>query len=485
MGLAFDPSRDRAQYAVYEASASGTAVPNLAGAVEEQARHRPYKGAWMHYAVVHQQWVASKEHANETDSDLNISVNATSGVPVNVSSNSSSNISEAPEPNVWVYRDGELVASSFIPYSWSDDILECSVGAGVEASPLQGFAGDSLFFYYWNDALTKKQVSYTRVTNLPHHASENVSVFGAMGSECRDIDECELGLHTCLSSTCINTIGSFMCAPVRVKYEQVLEDQDECAQSNDTCPLNRTCANTLGSFVCLCGSGTTYNISFTGSNTLTLSDETRLGTDGLTVSLWVKPETLEGRLQPLVECSPPFIGAPYFMVAFNATDKTFVYILSNDKVSSVNATAASVKGNVPLSGSATVAGGPAFSNTSVLMESGNSSVVAASSNSMECNENSTNACRTLRNNSAPDVRRPSWSHYALVHSKQNRVSMYVDGVLVLATALPYTLRDSNAAQCTVGGSMRTDMGNFRGWMRGVYVWAQALDVVQVCLSVCP
>jgi hypothetical protein len=439
--LSFDSSRDRAQYSVFQEFVLRDKEPIAMGAAKEQARARPYRGGWTHYALVHTRWVSPNEPSNATNSSLNTSANASRNVLVNASSNASANfsgnISRPPEPNVWLYRDGVLVATAYVPYLWSNNLLDCSVGAGNALSAQHKFSGDALFFYYWNDALTKEEVSYTRVTNLPQHTSENVHVYGALGSECKNINECELGLHQCTKpSVCIDNLGSYLCSdPLPAEFEEILSDDDECSMHNESCPENTTCANMLGSFICLCSEGTAYNISFTGSDPIYLPDETRLGAHGLSLSLWVRSDAVEDRLQSLVECQPPVIGAPYFSVAYNSLTTSFVYMLSESQVASVDSSAASVMTNV--------------------------------------SENST------ANASASDARHPVWVNFAMVHNKTGHVSMYVDGVLAATALQPYTFKDTNAAECTIGSSVRPYLSNFVGWMRGVYVWAQALNSTQV------
>jgi fibulin 1/2 len=77
--------------------------------------------------------------------------------------------------------------------------------------------------------------------------------------ECRDINECQLGTHTCHHSLrCDNTIGSYDCVRVQdcgtgytINAEtDSCEDIDECALNTHNCGQGFQCRNIQGSFKC-------------------------------------------------------------------------------------------------------------------------------------------------------------------------------------------------------------------------------------------
>ncbi len=81
-----------------------------------------------------------------------------------------------------------------------------------------------------------------------------------MTGECRDINECRIGAHTCQRFLrCVNTIGSYDC--VRVQdckpgftinaRSGVCEDTDECALNTHNCGPGFQCKNNQGSFKCI------------------------------------------------------------------------------------------------------------------------------------------------------------------------------------------------------------------------------------------
>ncbi|KAM9325336.1 hemicentin-2 [Gastrophryne carolinensis] len=76
---------------------------------------------------------------------------------------------------------------------------------------------------------------------------------------CRDVDECKLGTHQCLSGQeCVNMPGTYRCLlrcgpGFRPNAEgSACEDVDECAQSS---PCQQRCLNTIGSYRCACDPG--------------------------------------------------------------------------------------------------------------------------------------------------------------------------------------------------------------------------------------
>ncbi|KAL4659968.1 EGF-containing fibulin-like extracellular matrix protein 2 isoform X2 [Arapaima gigas] len=123
------------------------------------------------------------------------------------------------------------------------------------------------------------------------------------GEYCADMDECEMGVHSCLpSQECINTVGSFSCQCPDGYSKIGLEcvDIDECqyrycqhrcvnvpgsfsckcepgfqvAENNHSCvdvnecemgtPCQQRCYNTYGSFICRCDQG--YELGSDGAS---------------------------------------------------------------------------------------------------------------------------------------------------------------------------------------------------------------------------
>ena len=109
-----------------------------------------------------------------------------------------------------------------------------------------------------------------------------------MDSTTSDEDECILEVHEChFEATCINTIGSYICAcnegftENEAKVGQVtcmhahmtfhgldaecyflgttIFNENECVLKNYTCDSHATCNNANGSFTCTCIEGFTGN----------------------------------------------------------------------------------------------------------------------------------------------------------------------------------------------------------------------------------
>jgi len=86
--------------------------------------------------------------------------------------------------------------------------------------------------------------------------------------QCEDIDECNLGHASCLSTQkCINTIGSYRCECIKGYFElnlrghKICKDVDECARDRNTICGNRRggkCINKRGSYECQCKTTTWY-----------------------------------------------------------------------------------------------------------------------------------------------------------------------------------------------------------------------------------
>jgi hypothetical protein len=93
--------------------------------------------------------------------------------------------------------------------------------------------------------------------------------FSKLTYQCEDIDECRIGQHSCNLAThdCINTDGSFTCAPIvrsgilidscrsgfrRNRWSNECEDVNECETQDRPCRRGQTCQNTIGSYACYC-----------------------------------------------------------------------------------------------------------------------------------------------------------------------------------------------------------------------------------------
>ncbi len=95
-----------------------------------------------------------------------------------------------------------------------------------------------------------------------------------MTGECRDIDECRIGKHTCHRSLkCVNTIGSYDCVRVindcgkgkifNETYNRCM-DINECA--NNPCQPTEKCINTDGKYRCTCTCSSGYQPNKLGKN---------------------------------------------------------------------------------------------------------------------------------------------------------------------------------------------------------------------------
>ncbi|XP_078348116.1 uncharacterized protein LOC144633182 isoform X3 [Oculina patagonica] len=81
----------------------------------------------------------------------------------------------------------------------------------------------------------------------------------ANGNNCLDIDECDIGSHTCLeNSTCVNAAGSFRCfcnKGFTGDGSKACYDIDECETNYAECGTHGVCVNTIGSYYCVCKQG--------------------------------------------------------------------------------------------------------------------------------------------------------------------------------------------------------------------------------------
>ncbi|XP_071836589.1 uncharacterized protein [Apostichopus japonicus] len=95
-----------------------------------------------------------------------------------------------------------------------------------------------------------------------------------------DVNECSFSnLCDSSSSTCSNTIGSYICmcksgytgSPFTPGQPSACTDQDECTTSNLCDNSSSTCSNTIGSYICTCKSGYTGS-PFTHGQPFTCTD---------------------------------------------------------------------------------------------------------------------------------------------------------------------------------------------------------------------
>ncbi len=354
------------------------------GTLEEGIQYSQPRRAWLHYSIVH------TKQGSET---------------------------------AYLYRDGVLVKSADIPYQWDGQTLTCQIGNHASTQAYANYSGDIVQFYYWNASLTQPELSYTRATGTPQHKSSSVNVYSVTSSACQDVNECVLGTHTCAATTtCRNTYGSYVCMDVSlIDVTDAVTDVNECASKRCANYTNHTCYNTIGSFTCTCSTGTTHTLTFndTQSETFTPSKNTRLGPDGITLSLWVRASDATNRYQPLLECvDGDDTQRVYFALMFNAYTSVVQYAVDDVYVQHSDATG--------------------------------------------------------------EYASSSWVHVAVVHDPRG-IYMYRNGVNVLFSTFKYVFLSSDKATCGVGKSLSGDVGYFVGRMRAVYVWARPLSVAEVCL----
>ena len=80
-------------------------------------------------------------------------------------------------------------------------------------------------------------------------------------SDCVDINECDLEIHSCSSfASCANVDGGYECECSDGFYGNgtFCLDIDECLI--DSCDENAECINTSGSFICKCNLGYSQNV---------------------------------------------------------------------------------------------------------------------------------------------------------------------------------------------------------------------------------
>nr|XP_058931370.1 fibulin-2 isoform X3 [Kogia breviceps] len=105
----------------------------------------------------------------------------------------------------------------------------------------------------------------------------------ADGVSCEDVDECELGTHSCQAgSVCRNTKGSFYCQARQRCMEGFLQDPEgncvdinECTSLSEPCRPGFSCINTVGSYTCqrnpvICGRG--YHASRDGTKCVDVNE---------------------------------------------------------------------------------------------------------------------------------------------------------------------------------------------------------------------
>jgi hypothetical protein len=391
--VGFDQATDAAKLVAYNMSA-GDATATVVGTLAEDAKDRPYNSStWVHYTLT---------HASTGNSAL-------------------------------IYRDGALVKSGEVQYQWQAETLACTIfGANdvvVEGISRESFGGDAMSLYYWNNVIIAGPVALTRMKGTPQHRNAVTNVNSVMGGYCQDVNECDLGIHTCSTNDlCTNTFGSFVCAytgEVQQVSVQGLQDTDECPSLNSTvCGTTATCYNTLDSYACMCPSSTTHNVSFSSGSGMQTSSSA-MSADGLTMTMWVQAGNRNSvTVQSLFECLHPQTQALHFSMALLPKTNVLTYMLGD-----VNQQIDSPATTTPAAG--------------------------------------------------------AWTHFALLHDRRNGSSIiYRDGVRVAEVNMVYLFKDSDLAQCTFGQSVRSDWTDFTGTMQGVYVWWRPLSVQEVCVCMC-
>ncbi len=285
MLLSFDPTENRAQYAVYTASSP----PAVDGVAEERASGLPYSSStWVHYAVRH----------------------TSAGVAS-------------------LYRDGYMVKTSSVAYPWNGETAACSFGTGHVLAG--NFTGDVMLAYYWQGVLSEASIMSTRSKGSPQHLATEGDVYGAVAEACRDVDECALGTHTCSAlKACTNTEGSFMCEcmPGYTSYYATCRDVNECSSST-RCPAHLECVNVPGSFFCVCPSGFWANsTSLNGSQAVSMSGLSTMGSAGVSVSAWLRVSDAADN-QTVVECMDPYAGTVFLALAFHSRANAVRYMVSD------------------------------------------------------------------------------------------------------------------------------------------------------------
>ena len=126
------------------------------------------------------------------------------------------------------------------------------------------------YYYYTRDCecppgydiLGTKKINYELMDCQPIVCNTGYEM-NVDGTACTDINECELGTHTCNEADyCINNDGSFVCQACPNGYEMIessaegntCEDINECEVNTEVCGFGQ-CTNTEGSYDCLCDPG--------------------------------------------------------------------------------------------------------------------------------------------------------------------------------------------------------------------------------------
>lgn len=104
------------------------------------------------------------------------------------------------------------------------------------------------------------------------------------GPGCTNIDECDLGKHSCDRRTenCVDTVGSYRCdcKMGTVFFRGRCTDYNECAEMEKPCLLDTLkCKNTIGTYICECSPGFVYGDNLNDGQTCVNLDECKVNAD--------------------------------------------------------------------------------------------------------------------------------------------------------------------------------------------------------------
>ena len=104
------------------------------------------------------------------------------------------------------------------------------------------------------------------------------------GPGCTNIDECDLGKHSCDRRTeiCVDTVGSYRCdcKMGTAFFRGRCSDYNECAEMEKPCLLDTLkCKNTIGTYICECSPGFVYDDDLNDGQTCVNLDECIVNAD--------------------------------------------------------------------------------------------------------------------------------------------------------------------------------------------------------------